>query len=136
MRLKKKGFTLLELIIVMVLLAIISLVIQMRMPTTSSFSISYIAEQLRRDIRYTQTLATSLNSSYTLATTTNSYSISPAPPTGNYTVNMPSGITLSANTITFDSTGAPQAAATVTITPNSGTAVTVTVLAETGFVNG
>lgn len=131
-----KGFTLIELITVMMLIGIIAVTISMNIPSSSTYSLSSITEQLRRDIRYTQTLAMSLNTNYSLILSTSSYTISPAPPEGAYTVAMPSGITLSAVTITFNSMGAPGSAASVTITAAGVGSDTLTVSAETGFVNG
>jgi MSHA pilin protein MshC len=133
---KFKGFTLIELVTTMILITIIMIFIGMNLPSTSTYSLSSVTEQLRRDIRYTQTLATSLNTSYSLIIAANSYSISPNPPSGAYTVTMPSGVTLSAVTITFSSMGAPASAATVTITASGVGSNTLTVSQETGFVNG
>lgn len=131
-----KGFTLIELITVMMLVAIIAVTISMNLPSFSTYSLSSMTEQLRRDIRYTQTLAMSLNASYSLILSTNSYTISPTPPDGAYTVSMPSGISLSPATITFDAMGDPGAAASVTITAAGVSSNTLTISAETGFVNG
>jgi prepilin-type N-terminal cleavage/methylation domain-containing protein len=135
MKVQAKGFTLLELIVVMLVVVIISLFIGIRLPSTSLFSQPSAAEQVRRDIRYTQILAMSLNASYSIAFTTNSYTITPNPPGGAYTITMPPGVTLSTSTITFDSMGAPSAASSVTITA-SGSTTTLNISAETGFVNG
>jgi prepilin-type N-terminal cleavage/methylation domain-containing protein len=135
MKVQSKGFTLFELIIVMLLVGILSVYIGIRTPTTSLYAQSSTTEQIRRDIRYTQTLAMSLNASYSIIFSTNSYTISPNPPDGAYTVTMPSGVTLSPGTITFNSMGAPSAASSVTITA-TGTITTLTIAAETGFVNG
>lgn len=135
MRVQAKGFTLFELVIVLLIVAAVATYIGIRLPSTTLFRQSSISEQLRRDIRYTQTLAMSLDSTYSIVFTSNSYTITPAPPRGAYTVTMPTGVTLSAGSITFSATGAPAAAGSVTIT-GGGSTTTLTVAAETGFVNG
>jgi MSHA pilin protein MshC len=135
MTLRSKGFTLFEFIVVMILVSILAAYASIRTPSTTVFSQSSVTEQIKRDIRYTQTLAMSLNTSYRIIFSTNSYTISPTTPDGVYTVNMPSGITLSPGTIIFNATGAPISAASVTITATGGGSTTISVSAETGFVN-
>ena len=135
MKLHSKGFTLIELIVVMIIIAVLAVYVVMRTPSTSLYGQSYVSEQIRRDIRYTQSLAMSLNMNYSIIFSTNSYTISPNPPTGTYTITMPSGVTLSPGSITFNSMGAPAAASSVTIS-GTGASTTLTIAAETGFVNG
>ncbi len=130
------GFTLIELIIVMLIIVIMVLFIGIKLPSTSTYSLSSVTEQLKRDIRYTQTLATSLNTSYSIVISANGYTISPPPPAGAYAVTMPTGVTLSAVSITFNSMGAPASGATITISASGVGTNTLTVSAETGFVNG
>lgn len=138
MKQQSKGFTLIELVTVMLIVAIMMIFIGIKLPSTATYSLSSVTEQIRRDIRYTQTLAISLknDTGYSLVISANSYSISPSPPDGAYTVTMPSGVTLSAVTITFDSMGAPASAATVTVTASGVASYTLTVSPETGFVSG
>lgn len=132
-----KGFTLMELITVLILMGIISAFAVIRMPDTATYSLSAITEQLRRDIRYTQILALSLNTNYTLVTSSSSYSISPTPPEGAVNVQMPTGVTLSAASVTFNSMGDPTLASPLNIAITaSGVTNTLTVSPETGFVNG
>lgn len=132
-----KGFTLMELITVLILVGIISAFVVIRMPDTATYNLSAITEQLRRDIRYTQILALSLNTNYTLVTSSSGYSISPTPPEGAVNVPMPTGVTLSAASVTFNSMGDPALASPVNITITaSGVTNTLTVSPETGFVNG
>lgn len=131
-----KGFTLIELIAVMLITVILLYFIGIKTPTPATYSFSSVVERLKRDIRYTQTLAMSLNTSYSLATTASGYLISPNPPAGAYSVTMPSGVTLSAATITFDTSGAPAAAVSITITATGIISKSITVTAETGFISG
>ncbi len=131
-----KGFTLLELIIVMLVISIILISVQMNMPSSANYNLSSFTDRIRTDLRYTNLLALSLNQSYSIVFTANSYSISPSPPSGAYSVAMPSGVTLSPVTVTFDSMGTPNAAANIAITASGVGTNTLTVTAETGFVNG
>ncbi|QMT61232.1 hypothetical protein [Legionella sp. PC997] len=133
---RTSGFTLIELIVMILIITLVALFFGIKTPSVSLYSLSSITEQLKRDIRYTQTLATSLNTDYSIILSTNSYTISPNPPNGAYSVSMPTGITLSSVSITFDSMGAPASAATITITASGVGTNTLTVSAETGFVNG
>lgn len=133
---RTSGFTLIELIVMILVISLIALFFGIKTPSTSLYSLSSITEQLRRDIRYTQTLATSLNTDYSIILSTNSYIISPSPPNGAYLVSMPTGITLSPVSITFNSMGAPESGATITITASGVGTNALTVSAETGFVNG
>ena len=131
----EEGFTLVELIVVLLVTAIMVKFAFSHYTSTTVFSLNSITEQLRRDIRYTQALAMSLNASYTITLVAGSYSISPTPATGAVSVTMPSGITLTPTTITFDAMGNPGAAAKSISVAASGVATnTVTVAAETGFV--
>ncbi|KTD05596.1 prepilin-type N-terminal cleavage/methylation domain-containing protein [Fluoribacter gormanii] len=133
---RTSGFTLIELIVIILIITLIALYYGIKTPSVSLYSLSSITEQLRRDIRYTQTLASSLNTNYSIILLTNSYTISPNPPNGAYSVNMPAGITLSSVSITFNSMGAPDSGAIITITASGVGTNTLTVSAETGFVNG
>lgn len=135
---RAQGFTLLELIAVIVIVSVMSIFIMISYPSNASFSLFSLTNQLKRDIRYTQTLAMSLNANYTITTSVNNYIISPNPPAGAVSVTLPAGVTLSVNSITFDSMGNPSNAAveTITITATGGGSSSFTVAPETGFVHG
>lgn len=135
---RTQGFTLLEFVAVITIVSILSVIIMISYPSTGSFSLSSLTEQLKRDIRYTQTLAMSLNTNYTITTSASNYTISPTPPEGAVTVTMPTGVTLSANSITFNSMGNPSnlSAVVITITTTGVGSNTLTVVPETGFVHG
>lgn len=132
------GFTLIELIATILVIGILSAFISIRTPSTTTFSLSSFTEQIRRDIRYTQTLALSLNSNYSIIFTATNYTINPLPSDAArfYPVPIPTGITVSpSSTITFNSMGAPQSASTITISDGVVTN-TLTISPETGFING
>lgn len=135
---RAKGFTVIEIIAIMMVVSIIAVFAVINYPSNAAFNQSALTEQLKRDIHYTQTLAMSLNTNYTISTSANNYFISPTPPEGAVSVNMPSGVTLSVSSITFDYMGNPLNASPVniTITATGVGSNTLTVVPETGFVHG
>lgn len=120
----------------MLVISILLISVQMSMPSSANYNLSSVTDRIRTDLRYTNLLALSLNQSYSIVFSANSYSISPDPPSGPYSVTMPSGVTLSTVTVTFDSMGTPNAPASIAITASGVGTNTLTVTAETGFVNG
>lgn len=136
MKQRAKGYALFEFIAILLILTILAAFINIKLPAATVFSLVSTTEKIRRDIRYTQTLAMSLNKSYSIIFSATSYTITPNPPSGAYTVTLSPGITLSLATITFDSFGTPAAGATLIITGSQAGSNTLTVAAETGFVSG
>lgn len=134
---RMQGFTLIEMIAVIVMVGILSVTVVVYFPSQQTFNIAAYAEELKRDIRYTQTLAMSLNSSYTINISSSNYSITPNPPQGAYTVILPTGLSLTGASITFDAEGKPSNVSLVSLILSAGTqSKTLTVAPETGFVNG
>lgn len=129
---KAQGYTLIELVMVIVIIGIVSVSAYVLYPSTTPFNLNSVAEQLKADIRLTQTLAMSItNATYSITIASGSYQV-----TGNSSVTLPSGATLSpAQTITFDQHGVPAAGTTVTVTVGSSTRV-LTVNGVTGYVSG
>ena len=144
-----RGFTLIELIVALVILAIISSVVFIRSPSQQSFEVDAWAETLLRDIRYTQILSMSLNRSYRIIFASQRYTIQdensqphqhPASEL-NY-IPLPSGMTLSSSqtTVVFDGAGVPRdtggselsSNTTITLTAGSESA-TVNIAPQTGF---
>jgi MSHA pilin protein MshC len=135
--LRKKGFTLIEFITVLIITVIIARSVQMILPTSSNYYLSTATEQLKRDIRYTQILALSLNTSYTITILAGSYSISPTPPAGAVSVTMPTGVTLTPATLTYSLMGDPSLSSNLVITISvTGASNTLTISPETGYVDG
>ena len=149
-----KGFTLIELIMVMVILSIVAAVASMRMPG-DGINVSAQAEQLASDIRYTQSLAMSRGQRFQINFTASTYQIRNAagdpqvhPGTGQTAaVGLDSTVLsgynppLTGNILAFNSLGVPYTDATTalaglaTLTLTSGgEAITVRVAPQTGRV--
>lgn len=128
------GFTLIEMTVLILVVSIIATYTALNYPGRESFDLDSISEQVKYDIRYTQLLAMGENTNYSITLSSGSYTISPSPSVGPATKTLPSGVTLSPQTITFDANGSPGAATTITITTTAGSRV-LTLLAETGFVS-
>ena len=149
-----KGFTLIELIMVMVVVAVLAVVASMRMPG-DGINVSAQAEQLASDIRYTQSLAMSRGQRFQINFTASSYQITndagvaQVHPSTGQTAAVGLGSTvlsgynppLTGNILAFSSLGVPYtdattalaALATLTLT-SGGEAITVRVAPQTGRV--
>lgn len=157
-----KGFTLIELVMIIVLLGIIAVFAAPRLPDVTTTNAGAFSDKLRADIRYAQNLAMSQNRRYRVYVNT-----SPAPVPSGYAVvfdtssgawtsfgypqdpagtgslsvtlnaGQYAGITVSTPAggyIEFNSLGAPTAGAGAILTVSPG-AQTVTITAGTGAVN-
>lgn len=150
-RLRSRGFTTIEFVIVIVLLGILSAFALLKtMPRTGESTAGYQAQQLASDLRHAQMLAMTWGKDLNFATTSTSYSVSCASGStgpcasspvvdpghsGSFTVAL-DNVTLSpATTLSFDIVGKPSSAASFTITADGVTIATVTVAANTGFVS-
>ena len=150
-----KGFTFIELVMVIVLIGIIAVYAAPRLSNVTDTKAGAFVDKLRADIRYAQNLAMTGNQRYrvyfngsgggapasgyiVVNNATGEIALDPAGGgnlivtlnTGNYagiTVSTPAG-----GFIEFNSLGVPTAAATLTIAPG-GQQVTIT--AQTGAVN-
>ena len=154
----RKGFTLIELVMVIVLLAILAKYAAPRLGNITATNAGAFTDKLRADIRYAQNLAMTQNRRYRVY-----FNGNPAPVAGYAVVNdangngtwgeagefaanpaaggnlsvsltgQYAGITIAAGGfIEFNSLGAPTSAATVTVSPGNQT---VTITAQTGAVN-
>ena len=131
-----RGFTLIELIMVVVLISIMAVSVVPKLFDTSAISLAGGAAMATADIRYTQDLAMGTNSVKTIVFTAsnNYYTVD------SQTVNLPSRVTISSGaTFTFNSLGEPIAdcgsGSPVEITTGSGSLKTITVDCHTGRVS-
>lgn len=138
----QQGFTLVELVIVVVLLGLLSIAALMNSPSPAELGLPSQTETMAADIRYTQTLAHAtgnhlrfsiapgVNGSYT----TSCVSGACASFTQGFTVSLQKNISLSgASTVDFDSLGQPSGAASYSLT-SGGSSKTVSIAALTGLV--
>jgi prepilin-type N-terminal cleavage/methylation domain-containing protein len=128
-----RGFTLVELIMVVVLIGILAVSVVPKFVDTSGFSLAGGAAMAAADIRYTQELAMGTHSSKTIVfTTSNTYYT-----VDSQTVNLPSKVSISSGaTFTFNSLGEPTTGGGSTVTLSAGAETkTITVESYTGRVS-
>ncbi len=119
-----------ELILVVILLAVVTVTAMPMFFETSSISIEGAAAMVAADIRYAQELAMSTRQAKTITFSTNDayYTVDVK------TVNLPANVTISSgDSFTFSSLGAPDAGGSVQVTAGSSTK-TITVENYTGKV--
>jgi MSHA pilin protein MshC len=135
------GFTLIELVMVLVILSIIGITVAPRFSDNAVFQARGFADQVLATLRYAQktAIAQHQNVCVTLSATTVTLTIDATcstdlnlPDRQNNILTAPTDVTLSPAPITliFDALGRATAA-TITV---SGVALPITVVAETGYV--
>ena len=129
-----RGFTIIELLMVVVLISILAVSIVPKFVDTSAISLQGGAAMVEADIRYTQELAMSTHSPKTITFTTNDtfYTVN------SQTMNLPSRVSISSGaTFTFNSLGEPTTGggSSVQITTIGGSTKTITVESYTGRVS-
>ncbi|MDH5298361.1 MAG: type II secretion system GspH family protein [Desulfobulbaceae bacterium] len=132
------GFTLLEIIAVLLILAILAAVGTNFITPPQEYSLAGETETLKAHLRYAQIRAMGDTVPWSLALTADGYTLrrdtTPAtlPGEENATHNFPPGVTLTSGnvTVTFDNWGKPGAASTLTL--NGSHSITVT--EETGYI--
>ena len=130
---ESQGYTMMEFIMVVVLIAVVSVSVLPKFFDTSSITVEGAAEMVAADMRYTQELAMSTNSVKTIVfTTTNTYYT-----VDSRNVHLPSKVTLSSGaTFTFNSLGEPTAGGGSSVTLSAGAETkTITVESYTGRVS-
>jgi len=128
-----RGFTLVELLMVVVLISILAVSFVPKFLDTSAISLAGGAAMAAADIRYTQELAMGTNSPKTIVfTTTNTYYT-----VDSRNVNLPSKVSISSGaTFTFNSLGEPTAGGGSSVTLSAGAETkTITVESYTGRVS-
>ena len=138
-----RGFTLVELVVVILILGILAINVGSRFFTGSAFSDRKVADELIEAIRYAQHLAMSRggSESFQLVTTSTSYSVQDSGGTAvsnpnrssEYTVTIPSDTSLTAKTISFNGLGQPTPDEDTII--SVGSSFTITIEQETGYAH-
>lgn len=155
----KRGFTLIELILVMAIAGILAAVAVPRLVGKNSFDTRGFADQLAATVRFAQKLAiaqrpdpnavpvgrvyvhlTANDATLCYVATVPCPAASLAPGPGGetpYTVNAPNGVTIASTVaaLGFDAGGRPNIAAPLTITVNGAGAYPVVVEQVTGYVH-
>ena len=126
----QRGFTTIELIMVMIIIAVIAVTAIPKFTSMSVVSVGGAAEMIQADIRYTQELAMAGYEAKTItfASGSSSYSVD------SETQELPSGVTISNNfTVTFNSLGEPIAGGGGSVSiSGAGNSNTITVSDYTG----
>lgn len=141
---KSAGFTIFEMVMIIIVIAVIAVTVSVRMPAIEPIQVEGFSDVFKSDIRYTSVLAMSNNDEYKIVVGTNSYQIQDKngtiinhPEVGAASITSPSGVTISpATTLTFTGAGYPKALASqlnFSVTSNGSTRI-VSVSPETGFV--
>ena len=128
-----RGFTIIELMMVVVLIGILAVSVVPKFVDTSAISLVGAAAMVAADIRYTQELAMSTNSSKTIVfTTSNDYYT-----VDSRNVDLPSKVSISSGTtFTFNSLGEPTTGGGSSVTLSAGAETkTITVENYTGRVS-
>ena len=132
LRQDSKGFTIIELIMVIVIIGIMAVTAIPRMISTGTISSRESAEMVAADLRKTQELAMADVASHSIAfaSGSGSYTIDQGKANAQ-TMTLPSGTTINSTaTIIFDTHGVPNAATTIDV----GGVTTVKVVQYTGRV--
>jgi prepilin-type N-terminal cleavage/methylation domain-containing protein len=128
-----RGFTLVELIMVIVLISILAVSVVPKFVDTSAISVAGGAAMVAADIRYTQELAMSTHTPKTITFTTNDtfYTVN------SQTMNLPSRVSISSGaTFTFNSLGEPTTGGGSSVEIQAGSSTkTITVESYTGRVS-
>jgi MSHA pilin protein MshC len=137
------GFTLIELVMVIVILAIISVVVAPRFADNSTFKARGFADQVLATLRFAQKTAIAQHQNVCVALTASTLTLKidascatnlMLPDRQSNVLTAPSGISLSStvSSLTFNALGQANSGVTITV---SGITIPITVEAETGYVH-
>ncbi len=149
---KYTGFSIVEILAVIVLLSILGVFFAPRIITTAAVSTGANYDQLIRDIKLTQSLSMARNERYRIIINNTSYYIENSSGSrydhgvfGTNNISLGTGVTfstnLTSNTLIFNGLGRPysvsgllSSAANIIITSPGGVTQTISVAPETGFI--
>lgn len=145
---RTQGFTLLELTIVIIIMAILAAVAAFNLPSTATMQNQSTADTLRSDLTLTKILAMSMNQRYKITIRSSSYQILDQnsrpinhPENGFDSTTYPDGTSIApVVTLTFDSMGQPYIGSTPITSPinfmvTTNTSLeTISVSPQTGFI--
>lgn len=132
---KRGGFTMIEIIVILMLVSVITVVAVSKLSNSQSELIS-TRDSLIQTLSYVRSRAMASTNIWRM-----NYGATNAILRNGTTVSLPSGVmsepasgvTIAAGNVTFDIWGAPDAAKSITLTAGSETR-TVTIAAETGYI--
>jgi prepilin-type N-terminal cleavage/methylation domain-containing protein len=130
---KNSGFTLIELILVMVLAGILIVVATARWPGTE-ITLQSSVDQLAADLDLARSLAISRGKSITIQSTADSYTITDSANTVLYPASRLAGVAMDSFTIVFDRYGNPGPTDTSIGLAINGTRMSLTIVSESGVV--
>lgn len=146
---KARGFTLIELTIVIIILSVVAGIVWTSLPSTAVFQAEASSAQLINDLNLTKSLSMGRNERYRIVIGTSSYQIqnsagTPIVHPGNNASSIlyPTGVTITpTGTTIFDSMGKPYNGSSVALSSplvltvtNLGLTHTVSIIPETGFI--
>ena len=135
-----RGFTLVELIIVILIIGILAVAFGSRFVGKSAYADRRAVDEVVEALRYAQHLAMSRGGGIRVVTTSTTYTVEQTDSTairnpngsGDYSVTLPSGVNISATSITYNSLGQPTPTTDSTINVGS---FTITIEGETGYAH-
>ena len=150
---KDKGFTMIELVVVLIVLAIMTPIILSRFSTSNAELIAQV-DVLKSHLRYAQLMAMNDTASWgitlTNSTTYTLFKTGVSPPPSNlpgdtsYTHTLIKGVTITSGVGTsfrfnewgnpVDGSGTPLTPVTITLTPSQGSASNIIITKITGFI--
>ena len=138
----KAGFTVIEIVAILILIGIISAVALSRIGSTQSYSLAAEVDIMKTHLRYVHLRALSDNRPWGVSFTGTSYTmlrdgaVAPynLPNESSATHVLPQGLTIAGGSVTFDEWGSPGPDDIDIDISGGGTTVTVTITRITGFI--